>query len=74
MDEHCGSRTVFSDFPRTTALPKTDTPWSMQHGLLHSLHSAGLRHIHQTGDHSKHILHKFCDRGNSVSHGRTFDN
>ncbi|KAK8766789.1 hypothetical protein V5799_006430, partial [Amblyomma americanum] len=26
----------------------TDTPWSMQNGLLHSLHSAGLRHIHQS--------------------------
>ncbi|XP_077517159.1 uncharacterized protein LOC144127991 [Amblyomma americanum] len=56
------------------ATKRTDTPWSMQHGLLHSLHSAGLRDIHQTGDHSKHILRKFCDRGSSVSHGRTFDN
>ncbi|KAK8783876.1 hypothetical protein V5799_009759 [Amblyomma americanum] len=29
----------------------TDTPWSMQHVLLHSLDSTGLRHIHQTGGH-----------------------
>ncbi|KAK8778827.1 hypothetical protein V5799_019831 [Amblyomma americanum] len=32
---------------------RTDTPWRMQHGLLHSLRSAGLRHIHQNGKNSE---------------------
>ncbi|KAK8775809.1 hypothetical protein V5799_030849 [Amblyomma americanum] len=52
----------------------TDTPWSMHHVLLHSLHSAELRHIYETADHWKHILRKICNRSNFVSHGRTFDN
>ncbi|XP_077499050.1 uncharacterized protein LOC144110108 [Amblyomma americanum] len=48
-----------ADGPTTGSL--TNTPWSMQHGLLHSLRSVGRHRIHQKSELWKHISLKFCN-------------
>ncbi|XP_077496403.1 uncharacterized protein LOC144107272 [Amblyomma americanum] len=45
---------------------RTDKSWSIQHGLLQNLRTAGQQHIHLIGG-SSNILHKFCGRDNSVA-------